>query len=415
MGKIVERTYSARISDPRLLDLAREAAEVYNTAQEKFWEVESERGVELDKYRLQAELKGLIHVEMLGGDSRLAAMQQFSRAFSNHKAAMRSYAKDPERFNGVPNPPTRPRQTCSVFFKKENIRIRNGMLLLSLAKGFDPIKTRWNPDTGTPKFAIINWNTRRGWELHCVVEKQVKEEKLNPGRSMGIDLGVKRIAATCDDDGVVVTYSGKKIKSLVRLREKLKADVASRSSGMIKHSRRYKRLRRGLRKQVRRIDNQIKDVLHKASRTMVNYCVRKNIGMAVVGDCSGIHDSPNMGRRNNQAISQGPEQRLRKYFQYKMEDIGGRVVTVPEPYSSKTCPKCGARSKPKNRLFRCKKCGFEYDRDGVGALNIWGLGRKVSLGGALSALGRSGGLTPPIGWKYKSSRDCLVPVGPGLG
>ena len=42
---------------------------------------------------------------------------------------------------------------------------------------------------------------------------------------------------------------------------------------------------------------------------------------------------------------------------------------------ARCCPKCGNRKKPTNRNYHCNHCGFEYHRDGVGAINIW---NKVS-------------------------------------
>jgi len=58
-----------------------------------------------------------------------------------------------------------------------------------------------------------------------------------------------------------------------------------------------------------------------------------------------------------------------------------------------------------NRVYKCSKCGFSYDRDGVGAINIY----KVSFGLDIkSNLNVVGDLTTPIGWKYNTNRDCLI-------
>ena len=175
-----------------------------------------------------------------------------------------------------------------------------------------------------------------------------------------------------------------------------------------KNGKATKKIKRALRKIVHRIDNKIKDILHKTSRTMVNDCIEKKIGVATIGDSAGTHDGTNFGAVNNQAIVQCPEQKLAAYFSYKFEDIGGKVRYVPEYYTSQTCPQCGCRNTPKNRTYKCKKCGFKYDRDGVGSINIWGIGEKVSLGGAKASLSVVGLLTNPIGWKYHSTHDCLV-------
>jgi len=406
MEKVVQRSWTQPIEDPRLLDLAKEAAFIYNAALRTFWQF-LDKGKYLNIYDLQgrmAEFRG----PLLYSNTRVAAIQQFSKAFSAYRKAKKAYDKDPSKFTGCPMPPKTEKETQAIFFKNPSIRVRDGFLLLPLSLGNEPIKVRWDINLGKPIWASINWNPISGWELHLVLTRTVQEDgRLDPDKIEGIDLGVKRAATTCDDNGRVVTYSGKAIKSLVREREKLKAKTASKRAGLKKHSYRYRRIGRGLRRKTRRNGNRMKDVLHKASRTMVNDCVQEGVGMAVIGDCSSVHDSPNLGKSNNQAINQNPEQRLRKYFEYKFEAIGGRTASVPENYTTKTCPKCGKINRPHNREYKCS-CGFRYDRDGVGALNIWGLGRQVSLGGAYGALGRRGPLTGPIGWKYKSCRDCYV-------
>mgnify|MGYP001590739936 CR=1 FL=1 len=48
---------------------------------------------------------------------------------------------------------------------------------------------------------------------------------------------------------------------------------------------------------------------------------------------------------NNQAINQGVEQKVKSYLKHKFENIGGKFITVPEPYTSKTCPVCGKDGK----------------------------------------------------------------------
>lgn len=57
-----------------------------------------------------------------------------------------------------------------------------------------------------------------------------------------------------------------------------------------------------------------------------------------------------------------PEQRLKKYIEYKFNSIGGMVETVPENYTSKACPSCYNKDKPQNRVYKCPECGFTDDR-----------------------------------------------------
>src|SRR5207237_8961797 len=52
-------------------------------------------------------------------------------------------------------------------------------------------------------------------------------------------------------------------------------------------------------------------------------------------------------------------------LRYKLVATGGRLVEVPAPYSSQTCPACGvvdAASRQGDR-FRCVACGHEAHAD----------------------------------------------------
>jgi len=107
------------------------------------------------------------------------------------------------------------------------------------------------------------------------------------------------------------------------------------------------------------------------------------------------------------------EKLILRVADYKFEVIGGIVETIPENYTSRTCPSCGnvKKNSPSDREYRCSTCKFRYDRDGIGAINIF---KKVSFGcdwQSQSLPDVVGSLTPPIGWKYNSSQDCLVHSG----
>jgi putative transposase len=53
----------------------------------------------------------------------------------------------------------------------------------------------------------------------------------------------------------------------------------------------------------------------------------------------------------------------------KCWESGVRFLECREDYTSQTCPDCGSLNKC-NETYHCKQCGFQNDRDVVGALNI---------------------------------------------
>jgi putative transposase len=404
MQHTIRHTYNIHFQDDKqetVLNLARESAQVYNEALDIFWH-HLDNGKFLSKYDIEPQIvvsRNLLHSQSFQGSIELS-----HTAVKTYFAALKAFKVNPNSFTGCPRQPKDDKHIQMIIFKKSAIRFKNGYLLLSTKQ--EPLKFKWEINKGLPVFATISWKRETGWQLNLVLEEEKDIIQFTEDKLMSIDLGVKRIAATYDTDRVI-TYSGKVVMSLNRLRNKINAETQSKLSGLTKHSRRYKKIKRANRKVAQRINNKITDTLHKYSRTIVNDCIKNNIGEIVVGDCAGIHDNPNLGKRNNQKIAQYPEQQLLKYVQYKFEEIGGVVETTPEPYTSRTCLVCGEvkKSAPKGRIFKCQGCGFIYDRDGVGAINIH---RKVSCGPL--SLQVVGGLTPPIGWKYHSVRDCLIKI-----
>ena len=65
-----------------------------------------------------------------------------------------------------------------------------------------------------------------------------------------------------------------------------------------------------------------------------------------------------------------------KFFdmlEYKLKEKGGKLIKIDPKNTSKKCSKCGNIKKDlklSDRVYKCKKCGKEIDRDYNAALNI---------------------------------------------
>jgi len=79
-----------------------------------------------------------------------------------------------------------------------------------------------------------------------------------------------------------------------------------------------------------------------------------------------------------------------------------KVERIGESYTSQTCPSCENRKKPNGRNYHCHECGFEYHRDGVGALNI----RKKYLRNRSAVVGQMACPSAPVGVKYRPHMLC---------
>jgi len=81
-------------------------------------------------------------------------------------------------------------------------------------------------------------------------------------------------------------------------------------------------------------------------------------------------------------------------IEYKCELRGIKAIIINEAYSSQTCPKCLKKHKPSSRNYICPFCGFEYHRDGVGAINI----KQKQMYKEYAPV--VGVMTPPVGIRY---------------
>ncbi len=403
MIKTTQKTYQQQIWDSRLYAMAQEAGVVYSATLAKFWEVYNSAGIWMSTYDQQAYMKDKIESpKLLGGDSYLGALQLVGQNLKAYKEALKSYNKNSKRFSGKPMPPTKAKFFAPIIFKQDQIHLDkfDGSLLLSLRKGNAPIRVRWSLEQ--PVYATITWNKSRGWLLNTVFEDETLQLKFKKNSLMTVDLGSLRIAATFDGKNTV-TYNGKYARSLVRLSNKVTGELQALIAPTTFGSRRNDKLRRAKRERQQRIHNQKKDFLHKTSKQMIDYCIVNRIGTVVFGDLASVHDGTNL-KKETQQVQQCPEQQLRKYFTSKFEAIGGSVKLQPEYYTSQQCPSCGHRHKPKSRTYKCSKCPFVFDRDGVGAINQFvNVSREVR--GKPLSLRVVGGLAPPTGVRY---RDCLV-------
>ncbi len=139
-----------------------------------------------------------------------------------------------------------------------------------------------------------------------------------------------------------------------------------------KRSRRDWKLLRALRKMKAVARRKLDYANHCATRRAADWLRENKVGDVYVGKC----DLPKRRKKGKRRLKQVKRNSLWeaptqvKLLEQKLEEYGATLHEVSEKYSSQTCPSCGARRKPHGRLYRCKKCGWTGDRDGVGAANI---------------------------------------------
>lgn len=186
-----------------------------------------------------------------------------------------------------------------------------------------------------------------------------------------IDLGEIHSITSIDNNGNAIIITGRKLRSIKRLREKEQAKLRSKMSKCKKYSKQYKKYNRALWNLKYKSERQILNCVHKISKLYLDYCIENNISKVYYGDLDSCtrNSSDRVGKVVGQKLNQWNYGEIMQQLHNKLERYGIELIKVSEAYTSQTCPLCGKRHKPTNRNYICE-CGYTQHRDLVGAINI---------------------------------------------
>mgnify|MGYP005812342537 CR=1 FL=1 len=237
------------------------------------------------------------------------------------------------------------------------------------------------PQGGRIKHVVLKRSGGR-WYVCLMLELPDPAPRREPsGRQVGIDVGVKSLAALSSGERVEnPRWLGVSLANLRRLQR--------HASRQAKGSARQKDTYRRIERLHERIADQRADYLHKASSRLV-----ADHDLIAIEDLSlGF-----MNRNGNLSLSSYDAGfgLFRQMLEYKAESAGVQVVAVNPSNTTQLCSRCG-RLVPKDlsvRVHRCPSCGLVLDRDVNAARNILMLALQTPLG-------RSG---QPVTWAVAPS------------
>ncbi|EAW36529.1 probable transposase [Lyngbya sp. PCC 8106] len=174
-----------------------------------------------------------------------------------------------------------------------------------------------------------------------------------------MDFGVKTLA---------VLSSGIEFKGLKPYRNagaKL-ARVQRKLAKKVKGSKNWEKFQRSVQKLHHRVANLRKDYLHK----MTTY-IAKNHSVVVIEDLniSGMMANHKLAA----SIGDLGLHEARRQLQYKCERYGTKLVIADRFFpSSQLCSNCGNKQAMplSERVYNCKNCGTQIDRDWNASLNL---------------------------------------------
>ncbi len=198
------------------------------------------------------------------------------------------------------------------------------------------------------------------WFVSVQVEEEQKQPVSTATSAIGVDLGIKTLAALSDgtrfSNPRALGHAQKKLRRLERQKSRRKKGDQNR-----------KKTCRKLAKQHAHVANIRRDAAHKLTTYLC-----KNHALVAIEDLhvAGMLKNHNLA----QAISDSNFGEIRRQLEYKAAWYGTHLVTIDHWYpSSKTCSDCGwidSDQDLSDRTFICQNCGLVIDRDHNAAINL---------------------------------------------
>jgi putative transposase len=235
------------------------------------------------------------------------------------------------------------------------------------------------------KGTIKTCTIKRAGDCWYVVFACEVETELLPvsNEAIGIDLGLLHFATLSDGSTIEnPRYYRKGERKLATLQQAL----ARQKRGSTRRKKAVKQVGKAHRK----VANQRRDFLHKASRNLVNAygtLVFEELQPANMSkrpkpkqDEGGNYLSNGASAKGglNKSIVDAGWAMFQQFCTYKAANAGREVLFVNPKYTSQICSGCGqVRKKELSQRWHSCECGCELDRDHNAAINILALGRSV--------------------------------------
>lgn len=354
--KIYQLNHLSSTQFKRLQSAQREAAQVWNYCMEthKASRLSHEEWPRRDALQKATKGQFALHsqsVQMVV-HAFLATIETTRQLRQTHPQMQMKYPWQEKRFSPV----KWPAQTVS----KEH-----GRVVLPMGRGRASLVLRLELPENSGACTLV-WNS--GFELHVCIE--ITQEAQAPGEVHAtLDLGEIHLAAVTTNTGKAMIVTGRGIRSLKRQRTQQIGKIAKKQARCKKYSHRWKKLQQAKNKQCHRAERRIRDLRHKATRKVIDFCVEEQVGSIFIGNPHGVRNKDN-GRHHNQRMSLWEYGKDISYLTHKSKQAHIASFTGSERGTSSRCPNCGHTYKPKSRQWNCKACQFSGHRDLVGSVNM---------------------------------------------
>ena len=302
-------------------------------------------------------------------------LRQLNSNYTSYFKALKDYKKNPSKYKGMPKSPKFKTEQNLITFTYQAIKIKDQFIVINKEhKVHIPDEVYKEELNNFKTISFIPFYNR----IKVVIVYETKElnADLNLDDYLSIDLGMNNLCSCVSKDDCFI-LNGKPLKSINQFYNKklskLKSERPLKGKYQDFNYNSFKIKNLSLKRELK-----ITDMLHKASKYLVNYCVKHKIGTIVFGRNKEWKDSIQLGKQTNQNFVSIPFYKLLKMLEYKCKMIGINLVTQEESYTSKCdaltfeevkCHEKYKGSRIKRGLF-LSSIGKVLNADINGALNI---------------------------------------------
>ena len=306
-----------------------------------------------------------LHRAMKG---RFALHSQTVQAIAQTFLANIDATKEQRKTNPKIRYPWRTRPWFPLLWPAQAVHVdrEHGRVILPMGRGRSSLVLKLDLPDGAGACKVV-W--RDGFELHVCIEESVTEDAPGFVRAC-VDLGEIHQAAVVTNNGQALIVSGRGIRSLKRQRHKALGQISRKRAKCKRGSRRYRKLQRARRKISARTERRVRDLRHKGTRKVIQFCQEQRVGHLFIGNPDGVRRHKT-GRHHHQRMSGWEYGQDLQYLSYKSSKAGIVCFSGSERGTSSRCPRCGYRKKVRGRQWPCPRCRVTFHRDIVGATNMF--------------------------------------------
>lgn len=280
----------------------------------------------------------------------LQVVSKNMKAFTN---ASKDYYNNPEKYKAKPKLPKYKHKTkgrFNMYFTNQQIKFKEGYIHFPASTNIPPLKTHLNLQTPEKDDFYISNSVENpirqvrivpllnNYRIEIVYTKEIQiptyQEGKEPHNIASIDLGINNFAT-------VVTYGLKPTKPIILNGKGLKSYNKNfnkklahlKSSSMLSNK---KQTTKAIQRLISKRNRVYNDFYHKASRSIVNYLLKNQVSIIVIGYNKEWKQNSTLSKNVNQTFIQIGFQSFINILKYKANEQGIKVLIQEESYTSGT-------------------------------------------------------------------------------